>query len=80
MVNNHLNLGIIHKYHNTLEEEPSFSSLLVLILGFFLNYDNPHVGHTLNAKNSFLYNTQSLGHTCIFFCFKPSGYNIFFTL
>jgi len=31
-----------------------------------LYHDTSHMGHLFNLSNSFLYNMQSLGQTCIF--------------
>ena len=58
--NNLLNLGTIGKYHKTLAEGPSVSSSPFLPSNFFLNRDNPHVGHTFNVAKSFLYNTNHI--------------------
>ena len=58
LTNNNLNLGIIGKYNNTLARGASISSSPLLPSSLFLNRDNPHVGNTLNATNSSLYNTQ----------------------
>ena len=48
--------------------------LATTYLGFFLNRDNPNAGHTHNATNPFLYDTQSLGHVCIFLYSKLLRY------
>jgi len=61
--------GVGVRQNFELVSRPSFSinvSQLMMEYVFFLNHDNPHVGHTFNATNPFLYNTQSLGHVCIF--------------
>jgi len=81
LANNHLNLGIIKRYQHTFARR----SLVVVACwlpwsSFSLYCDTPHLGHLCMSKNWFMYNMQSLEHTCIFWYSMPTGHKIFFAL
>ena len=69
--------GIIGRYHNTMARGPFFMSSSSSSSSFTLYLDTLHLGHLCNPSNSFLYNIQSFGQTCIIQYSKTIGQNIF---